>query len=71
MNLTEIPTNAAEIAKKECGIIVRYKKEDISNAVVGLLKDSKKLNIFKLNSYNYSRKFEWDKIFAKALNEKI
>ena len=32
--LTEVPTNAAEIAQKEFGIIVIYNKEDISNAIV-------------------------------------
>ena len=64
--VTDVPYNAKEIQEKECGIIVEYKKEAIAQAIIGLLKNQKKLEKFQQNASDYAKKFKWERIFDKA-----
>lgn len=65
--LTDVPYNAREIEQRRCGIITRYKKEDIASAILTLLDNGKKLKEYRENSFIYAREFDWQKAFGKAL----
>ena len=66
--LTNVPHNAHELEKRKCGIVVEYRKEEVSSAVVSLLKDKEKLKIYRQNAFSYAKEFDWNSIFSKALN---
>jgi len=66
--ITDVPYIAKEIEKEKCGIIVDYNKKDIAEAITGLLKDEKKLQAYRQNALSYAKRFDWDKIFEKALS---
>lgn len=67
--LTDVPHNAREIVSEKCGFIVSQKKENIASAVISLFKDEKILKEYRKNTIFYGEKFDWEKIFEKALNE--
>ena len=67
--LTEVPFNAHDLEKNNCGIIIRYDKQDISKAVITILKDQETLKIYRQNSVSYVSQFGWSKIFAEALKQ--
>lgn len=65
--LTRVPYNAGEIQEKECGIIVNFHKNDIAEAVIGILKDKDKLEKYRKNVRSYAKSFDWDHIFRKNI----
>lgn len=67
--LTNVSYNAKEIEKKKCGIVVNYKKEDITRTVIDLLGDEDKLRIYRENAVKYAKQFDWNKIFSEHLRE--
>ncbi len=69
--LTNVPPIAQDLLKKQCGIISEYDEYDFATKAINLLKDTKKLQQFSKNAYNYSKQFDWDNVFEKALSESI
>lgn len=65
--LNDVPPNAGELQKRECGIVVNGNKNDIAQAVIGLMKDEQKLMRYRQNALNYSREFDWNSIFKNNL----
>src|SRR5258708_1162152 len=66
--LTSVSYNAYELEKIKCGVVVAYRKEHVSQAVVSLLKDQNKLRTYRQNAYSYANNFDWNSIFFNALN---
>lgn len=64
--LTDVPHNAHEIARRKCGFVVQYQKKAISNAIISLLSDEKRLKQYRENARIYAQEFDWNVIFAKA-----
>lgn len=69
--ITDVPHIAKEIRRKKCGIVVNYKKEDVSRAIMELMKDEEKLRIYRENAIKYARQFDWDRIFTKTFGESL
>ena len=67
--LTDLSYNAKEIHQKRCGIIVKYDKNEIANAIIQLLGNREMLNEYSRNSIRYIKEFTWERIFRKALYE--
>jgi glycosyltransferase involved in cell wall biosynthesis len=65
--LTDVPYNAKEIERKRCGIIIRYKKEDIASAIITLLSSDRILKEYRRNALMYAKEFDWEKIFDNVL----
>jgi len=65
--LTDVPWNAQIIEEKECGIIVGKDKDEISRAVINLMKNEKLLEKFRYNAVEYSKEFDWNRIFSENL----
>lgn len=66
--LTNVPHNAREIERRRCGMVVEYKKEDISNAIITILKNEKRLKEYRENAVEYAKEFDWNVIFSTVLN---
>lgn len=69
--LTSVPHIAKEIEKRKCGFIVSYDAKKLAENITALLLNRHKLNEYRQNATNFARQFDWDKIFAKALNQSI
>ena len=69
--ITKVPQVAFEIEKNQCGIAINYKKEELVDALIKLLKDDKLLILFRKNALRMAKKYEWEKIFDKAFSETL
>ncbi len=65
---TDVYVRAKEIERLKCGQIVKTNPEEIAQAVIGLLKNEKIIGEYRENATAYARKFDWNKIFNKALS---
>ncbi len=65
--LTDVPWNAYEIEYRRCGMVVRYNVEELAEAIVKLLSNRPLLEEFRKNAFEYSREFDWNDIFEKAI----
>lgn len=61
--LTNAPSNAYEIEKNGCGIVIDYKVEDLVRAVVTLMKDENGLSRYRANALEYIKQYDWKLIF--------
>lgn len=64
--ITKVPQVAYEIEKNKCGLAINYNKKELTDAIVKLLKDRKKLALFRKNALMMTNKYSWDKIFDEA-----
>jgi len=67
--LTDISYNAREIEKRKCGVIVKYDKNDISNAVIKLLKNKKALKKYRANTLKYAKELDWINIYNNIFTD--
>ena len=65
--LTNVPYNAIDIESNRCGIIVKYDENEIAKSVSELMKDENRLKIYRKNAIKYSKQFDWNLIFDRAL----
>lgn len=65
--LTDVPYNAREIEREECGIVVDPNPESITQAVVALMRDEEKLRQYRKNALDYAKQFDWNSIFKENL----
>jgi len=66
--LTDVPHNAKEIERKECGKIVNTGTDNIANAVIEMMSDRKRLAIYQKNAREFAKKYDWDTVFSKNLD---
>ena len=64
--LTDITHNAHEIEGNKCGKIIKPDHKTISNAVIEIITNDKKLYEFRKNALAYVKQFEWSEIFRNA-----
>lgn len=67
--ITKVPDVYRYLENHKCGIAVEYKKEALAQAIVTLLLDRKKLELYKKNALLAAKEFSWEKIFSKAFIE--
>lgn len=63
--------NSQEIEEKKCGVIIRDVKNQIVGEVVKLMEDQEKLRLYRKNSIDYAKKFDWNLIFKENLEKMI
>ena len=61
------PWIAAEIEKKRMGLVVKYDKSALTEAVIKLLKDDKFYAESRKNAISFASKLDWNQIFDDAL----
>lgn len=64
--LTPVSFNAKEIEQRKCGVLIRYDEDEFAKAVCNLMLNEELLREYRFNAYEYSRKFDWAKIFDYA-----
>lgn len=69
--ITDIVQVAEEIEKAKCGFAVSFEKDEFVKSIITLLIDETKLKLYRKNAVEFAKKFEWSKIFEKALTEII
>lgn len=69
--ITKVPQVAYEIEKNKCGFAIGYNKQELVNATIKLLTDDQMLFEFRKNSIIMAKKYTWNKIFDKAINDTI
>ena len=69
--ITKVPQVAWEIQKNKCGFAIDYKKEQLVEALVKLLKNDSLWSSFRRNAFKMAKKYEWKKIFDRAFSQTI
>lgn len=69
--LTSVPHISKEIENKRCGFIISYDAKKLSQAIISLLLDRKKLDEYSQNTTSFAKQFDWNKVFSKALRSSI
>lgn len=67
--LTSVPPVAREIEEKRCGVISEYDEKDFAGKVMELLGNTRLLREYSDNATKWSKRFDWDIVFSKALRE--
>lgn len=62
--LTNVAYNAKELEKKGCAIVVEYNAKEIAMTIKNILKDERKLRVYRENALRVAKEFNWDKIFS-------
>lgn len=65
--ITKVPQVAYQIDQAKAGLAIDYDKEQLVRAVNTLLAPGNLLRIYRCNALEFARKFEWTKIFRRAL----
>lgn len=66
--LTPVSFNAKEIGRRRCGIVINYSEDDFVEAVCTLMMNAKLLREYRFNAYDYSKTFDWARIFDRAIS---
>lgn len=60
--ITRVPAIADEIERGKAGIVIDYSKKELTEAILSLLRDKKKYNMFRENAIRLSKKYIWSNI---------
>jgi len=66
--LTRVSFNAMDIHQRRCGVVINYDEDEFAKAVCSLMLNKDLLQEYRFNAYEYSRKFDWSKIFNYAVS---
>lgn len=67
--ITKVPAIAMEIEENKCGFAVNYRRDELIEAIVRLLRDDALLSTYRNNALQFAEKYNWFKIFDRALKE--
>ncbi len=69
--ITDVPAIARDTQKAGCGIIVDYKLEDIVEKIEHFFKDKKKIRLYRKNALAFSKQYDYNKVYIKALKQSL
>ena len=69
--ISDVPHNAREIERNNCGIVVSTAPERISAGILGLLRHPPPVRDYSLHCREYIQTYDWNKIFYDALTRFI
>ena len=64
--ITDFPETASEVRESEAGLVIRYDKDDLAEAVAMLLTNNELFKRCSRNAISLAHKYEWGKIFDNA-----
>lgn len=67
--ITRVPEIADIIDKNKAGIVIKYDKKELVNALVTLLKDDKMYKEHRNNAISLSKKYIWNNIFQDTFDK--
>jgi len=66
--LTDVPYVAREVVKAKCGFIIEYSKTELIHVLIKYFTDQQSMRTYRINALDFAKKYDWDIVFAKALN---
>lgn len=66
---TRVTTMADIVDKNKVGLIIKYSPEELSKAIIFLISNKKRLDNYRKNALKFSKEYDVDKIFQKAISE--
>lgn len=66
--LSDVPHNAREIERNNCGLVLSAEPDAISSGILDLMSNHAKFRDYSLNSLKYIQNYDWNKIFYDALS---
>lgn len=69
--LTKVPPIAKDIEKNKCGFIVDYSEKNLAKKISFLLNNENALQEYSRNAVTFAKQFDWNKVFAEALEESL
>jgi len=65
--MTNVPYGVKQIEDAQCGFIVKYSKEELTDKLVDFFSNEKIMKSYRINALEFAKKYDWDNIFTKAL----
>lgn len=69
--ITKVPEIADEIDAKKAGFAIPYRKEELSKAIITLLKNDKLYEEYRQNAIELSKKYIWDSLFYETFSQTL
>lgn len=69
--LTKVPPVAQELAVNRCAVISEYDEGDVAEKITKFLKNRKLLKQYSKNAVVFASKYDWNKIFYRALSKSL
>lgn len=66
--MTDVPYVAREVVKANCGFIVPYKQDALTDVILTFLQDEKLMRVYRKNAIKFAKKYDWDRVFADAFS---
>ena len=66
--ITAVPWVAEEIEKKHMGLVIKYDKNALAEAIIKLLKDDKLYTESRENAIKFASELDWSTIFTQAFS---
>lgn len=66
---TDVAYIAKQIELEKCGMVSSYDKFSLCKTLIDILKNEKKLDIYRKNAVKFSKEFDWNAILKKAVYE--
>lgn len=65
--VTDAIANPEEIKKLRCGIVIKFDSDELANAVIKLLQNTKLLKEYRKNALKFAQQFDNENLFTKNL----
>lgn len=69
--LTSVPPVANDLEREKCAVVSAYNANELSNIIINLLSDRSKLSDYSKNAIKFAQKFDWDRVFSRALTQTL
>ena len=66
--VTDVVKISRELKTNKCGMVVKYDSRQLSQTIIKLMTDQKKLVTYRKNTQILAQKYSWSNIFTAALN---
>lgn len=63
---TSVTHIAPQLDARNCGKVISYDKNELSNTIIMLMQDKKNQALMRNNAYKLAREYEWPVLFANA-----
>lgn len=69
--VTDAIANPREIVDKKYGIVIKYDKDELANAVIKLLQDTRLLKEYRKNALQFAKQYDNEKLFSTNLKRTL
>lgn len=66
---TDLTHIAKQLESKKCGFVIKYDKKMLTKTIIKLMSNTKMYREYRDNAVIFSKNYDWNKVFSKALKE--